>query len=520
MALTSVQAFKGPLVAAIDQGTQSTRLLVFDLHSLSVVASSQSSITQHVLQPGWCEHDPVELFSSVAACMKDVAEAMSVVQVQRIRCVGITNQRETTVAWDKITGLPLCKAIVWHDTRTASFVSELKERGYESLIRSLTGLPVSTYFSGLKMRWMLENDPEVRKAADEHRLAFGTVDSWLVYKLTGKHVTDTSNASRTMLMNIHHCNWDEQLLKLFDVPLKSLPEIIPSCFHMETVRISLENCAFSSIPISGILGDQQAAALGQNCLLPGVIKNTYGTGCFMMSHIGRTLPLMNHDDPLIATVHFSVGKKENVYFALEGAVASAGSSVSWLVDNIKLIGSPAESEVVASSVPDCGDVYFVPALSGLFAPYWKPDARGCWVGLSQYTTRSHLVRSVLEGVALQCAAIIHCIQCKCGQDGKSQTMVLKADGGMTTNSLLMQMQADFSGVEVECAKMAEATALGVALASALGFGLFDSIEQISDVLTAASNEIRRFSPRTNAEERTYKLSRWEAAVHRSFDWKS
>jgi glycerol kinase len=482
------------VVAAIDQGTTSTRCMLFD-HDAQVVGKAQVEHAQHFPRRGWVEHDAAEIWANTQTV---AAEALSRAGLTAgdVAAVGVTNQRETTVVWDRATGEPVAPAIVWQDTRTQDICTDLG-RGDPDRFRGRTGLPLATYFAGPKVRWLLDN---VRPSGD---LAFGTVDSWLVWKFTGRHVTDATNASRTMLMDLDTLQWAPDLAEELGVPLSMLPEIRSCSEIYATVR----DGALAGVPIAGILGDQQAATFGQACLSPGEAKNTYGTGNFLLLNTGTDKVLSEHG--LLTTVCYALPDQPPVY-ALEGSIAVTGSLVQWLRDNLGLIKDAAEIEALAGSVEDNGGAYFVPAFSGLFAPYWRPDARGAIVGLTRYVNRGHLARAVLEATAFQTREVVDAMHADSGV-GLS---ALKVDGGMVGNDLLMQFQADILGVPVVRPVIAETTALGAAYAAGLAVGFWSSTDEIRTNWAAD----KTWEPAMSATERAARYSEWKKAVTRTFDW--
>ncbi|KAI9016978.1 glycerol kinase 2 [Gaertneriomyces semiglobifer] len=500
------------LIGAIDQGTSSTRFIVFN-ESGGIVAMHQVELDQIYPKAGWCEHDPMVIWNSVTTCMENVAAALRRMghSIENVKAVGITNQRETTVVWDNQTGKPLHNAIVWLDSRTKHTVADLvgqtptKSNRY---LQEKCGLPFSTYFSGVKLRWLLDNVPAVRQAHDEQRLAFGTVDSWLIYNLTGginggRHVSDVTNASRTMLMNINSLQWDTEILEFFGFGKHMLPEIVSSA----EVYGVIADGALAGIEIAGCLGDQQAAVVGHRCFQAGEAKNTYGTGCFMLFNTGDKPVISSHG--LLTTVGYKLGKDAPAIYALEGSVAIAGAAVKWLRDNMKLIQSASEINDLAAKVPDTGGVYFVPAFSGLFAPHWRDDARGCIVGLTQFATREHLCRATLEAVCFQSKEILHAMNADAGFD----LTTLKVDGGMTNSDLAMQIQADLVGIEVVRPIMRETTALGAALAAGYTVGVW---KDLADFHPEEKPEI--FVSKIANDEREARFSQWQRAVEKSFAW--
>lgn len=480
------------LIAAIDQGTTSTRCMVFDAGS-RIIGSAQKEHQQIYPRAGWVEHDAMEIWQSTAQVLSEATAG------REIEAIGITNQRETTIVWNRHTGKPYCNAIVWQDTRTQYLCDELKRS--QDWVRRKTGLPIATYFSATKLRWMLDNIAGLRRAAEAGDALFGTVDSWLVWNLTGQHVTDVTNASRTLLMDLHTLRWDEELLGLFGIPKSMLPEIVSSVCVEKGLKTK------SGIPICGILGDQQAALFGQCCFLPGEAKNTYGTGCFLLMNVDEK-PVVSKAG-LLTTVGYQLANGATAY-ALEGSVAIAGSLVQWLRDNLKVISSSCEIEAAARSVEDNGGVYFVPAFSGLFAPYWRSDARGTIVGMTGYTNRGHLARAVLEACAYQTADVVEAIVKDCSTFLKE----LRVDGGMTRNELLMQFQSDILGVPVIRPDVTETTALGAAYAAGLGAGIWKSL----DDLKQHPVDMKRWTPQMSESERAQLLGFWHKAIQRSMDW--
>ncbi|KAI8921102.1 hypothetical protein DFJ77DRAFT_448543 [Powellomyces hirtus] len=499
-------------VGSIDQGTSSSRFMIFNQKG-EIVTMHQMEFEQIYPQAGWCEHDPEVIMDSVNQCIAEVAKKLEAMghSISDIKAIGITNQRETTVVWDKITGKPLHHAIVWLDGRTKSTVAKLVEKSESKTTTHLQqkcGLPFSTYFSGVKLRWLLDNVDAVKKAHDEGRLAFGTIDSWLIYNLTGgvtggKHVSDVTNASRTMFMNIHTLQWDEDILKFFDVKREILPEIVSSAEEYGKVV----GGPLAGLPLAGCLGDQQAAVVGQRCFNPGEVKNTYGTGCFMLFNTGTDAVISKHG--LLTTVGYKLGKDADAVYALEGSVAIAGAAIKWLRDNLKMIESAAEINELAAKVENTGGVYFVPAFSGLFAPHWRDDARGCIVGLTQYATREHIARATLEAVCFQSKEVLDAMNADAGTD----LAMLKVDGGMTNSDLGMQIQADLLGISVERPAMRETTALGAALAAGLTVGVWKDLNDF-----AAGEKPDVFEPKIEAKDRADRYADWKKAVERSLNW--
>jgi glycerol kinase len=455
-------------ILALDQGTSSSRAIIFDNQG-KIKATSQKEFTQIFPKPGWVEHNPMEIWSSQASV---IAEAITSIGINgdNIAAIGITNQRETTIVWDAETGEPVYNAIVWQDRRTSEFCDSLKKKdGLTETIRNKTGLIIDAYFSATKINWILENVPGARQKAQEGKLRFGTVDTWLVWMLTSGevHVTDVSNASRTMLFNIHTLEWDKELLQLFDIPESMMPQVKSSS---EVYGYTKTTLFAHEVPIAGIAGDQQAALFGQMCTEPGSVKNTYGTGCFMLMNSGER-PIMSSNN-LLTTIAWKIGDKVN--YALEGSIFVAGSVVQWLRDGLGIIKSSSEIEALACSVEDNGGVYFVPALTGLGAPHWDQYAKGCIYGLSRGTTAAHIARAALEGIAFQTMDIVNAMQKDAGVTLKE----LKVDGGASRNNLLMQFQADILGTSVIRPTVTETTALGAAYLAGLAVGYWESIDHI------------------------------------------
>ncbi len=497
-------------VGALDQGTTSTRFILFD-EAGNEVARHQLEHQQLLPRPGWVEHDPVEIAERTDTVIRRALRKAGV-GVADVAAIGITNQRETTVLWDAVTGTPFCNALVWQDTRTDRIVSEIDRRGDGAIIRRKAGLPPATYFSAGKIRWILDNVADAASAAKSGRARFGTIDTWVVWNLTGGkdggvHVTDVTNASRTMLMNLETLDWDPELLRVFDIPASILPKILPSStpkFHGAT----RDNGPFGAeIPIAGVVGDQQAAMVGQVCFHPGEAKNTYGTGNFMLLNTGPEI--IPSKAGLLTTVCYQFAGAPAVY-ALEGSVAVTGSAVQWLRDQIGLIQSADEIEALANSVQDNGGVYFVPAFSGLFAPYWRSDARGVIAGLSRYNNRGHLARAVLESICYQTKDVLEAML----SDSGVPLTVLKVDGGATVNNTLMQLQADILGVRVERPQVTETTALGAAYAAGLATGVWKTQDQ----LRSQWKVDQTWEPGWTDQQRQTGCSAWKKAVERTFGW--
>ena len=487
-------------VGAIDQGTTSSRFIVFD-RAGTIVAVAQREHRQIYPQPGWVEHDPVEIRDNTLAVIDEALRSADLSKRDLV-AVGITNQRETTLLWDRATGQPVHNALVWQDTRTASLVAAYARDGGQDRFRARTGLPLASYFSALKLQWLLDHVPDARCRAEAGDLAFGTVDAWLMWHLTGQHVTDVTNASRTQLMDLLTLDWDDALLSAFGIPRAVLPNIVPSSAVYGEARAPLHG-----IPIAGILGDQQAALLGQACCEPGEAKNTYGTGCFLLLHTGTVPKPSSHG--LVTTVAAKFGDAPASY-ALEGSIAITGALVQWLRDNLGLIRSSAEIESLAASVPDNGGVYFVPAFSGLYAPYWRADARGVIAGLTRFANAGHIARAALEAAAYQTLDVVRAME----QDSGIPIRTLRVDGGMVVNQALMQFQADMLNVDVVRPACIETTALGAAYAAGLAVGYWRNL----DDLRANWAEARRWSPNMPEERRGEVIAGWRKAIERSFDW--
>jgi len=492
-----------PYILALDEGTTSARAMVFD-RSGAIKAVVQKEFAQIFPKTGWVEHDPRDIWASQASV---AVEALSQAHLQRtdIAAVGITNQRETTIVWDRKTGQAVHNAIVWQDRRTAALCDKLRVDGCEPLIQQRTGLLLDPYFSGTKLAWILDNVSGARERAEAGQLAFGTVDSWLVWQLTGGriHVTDVSNAARTLLLNIHTGQWDEELLRLFRIPASLLPEVHSSSEVYGEITGTPE---LEGVLISGIAGDQQAALFGQACFAPDLAKNTYGTGCFMLQSTGTKPVASRHR--LLTTIAWKIG--EHLEYALEGGVFVGGAVVQWLRDGLGLIRSSAEVETLAASVPDNGGVYMVPAFAGLGAPHWDPYARGTLVGLTRGTTAAHIARAALEGIAFQVADLLDAMQADAG----SALQELRVDGGAAKNNLLMQFQADLLGVPVVRPMVTETTALGAAYLAGLSVGFWKNPQEIS----AQWRVERRFEPRMSRAQANTLRKRWNTALERAKNW--
>ncbi|MFI7547182.1 glycerol kinase GlpK [Actinoplanes sp. NPDC049599] len=492
-------------VGAVDQGTTSTRFMIFD-RTGAEVGRHQLEHAQLMPRAGWVEHDPLEILRNTETVIR-VALRDTGLGAADLAALGITNQRETTVVWDRRTGRPLHNAIVWQDTRTDRIATALHRDGRAELVRERTGLPPSPYFSGGKLQWLLEHVDGLRTAAERGDAVFGTIDTWLLWHLTGGadggvHVTDVTNASRTMLMDLESLDWDDELLAIFGVPAAMLPEIRPSAEVYATATAVLPG-----VRIAAALGDQQAAMVGQVCFAPGEAKNTYGTGNFMLLNTGTEV--VRSKSGLLTTVCYQFGDAAPVY-ALEGAIAVTGAAVQWLRDQLGIITDAAQSETLAARVPDSGGVYFVPAFSGLFAPYWRSDARGAIVGLSRFDTGAHIARATLEAICYQSRDVIQAME----RDSGVRLDVLRVDGGVTANALCMQLQADILGVPVSRPAVAETTALGAAYAAGLAVGFWSS----TDELRENWREARRWAPSWSAEQRADGYAGWQKAVQRTLDW--
>jgi glycerol kinase len=497
-------------IGAIDSGTTSTRFMLFDAHG-AVVAFDQREHEQIFPQSGWVEHNPLEIWERTRQVI-GATLAKAQVTAADIAAIGITNQRETTLVWNKRTGQPVYNAIVWQDTRTDRICKQLQEAGAAATFYHKTGLPLATYFSGPKIRWILENVPGVRAQAVAGELLFGNVDSWLIWNLTGgiqggQHITDPTNASRTLLMSLETLDWDDELLTLLGVPRPMLPYIRPSSDPSFYGKTQISGPFQGEIPICGDLGDQQAATVGQTCYSPGEAKNTYGTGCFMLLNTGSEI--VRSKNGLLTTVAYQLGNERPVY-ALEGSIAMAGATVQWLRDNLKLINHASESEALAQSVGDSGGCYLVPAFSGLFAPHWRSDARGVIVGLTRYVNRAHIVRAALESICYQTREVLEAMNA----DSGVPLTALKVDGGATTNNFLMQLQSDILGTAVIRPRVPETTSLGAAYAAGLAVGFWGNLES----LRANWQVDRRWQPQLDEATRSAGFAGWKKAVERTLNW--
>ncbi len=486
-------------ILAFDQGTTSSRAIIFE-HSGAIKAVAQKEFKQHFPQPGWVEHDANEIWATQSGVASEVMSKAGL-DPRDVAAIGITNQRETTVVWNRKTGDPISRAIVWQDRRTAGFCDQMKREGLEGTVQKKTGLVIDAYFSGSKVRWILDNVSGARADADKGELAFGTIDSWLIWKMTGGkvHVTDPSNASRTMLYNIHTGDWDDELLEIFNVPRSMLPQVAKSS---EVYGRSEQ----SNIPIAGIGGDQQAALFGQACLKPGMVKNTYGTGCFMLMNTGKDAVTSKNN--LLTTVAWRVGEK--LEYALEGSIFMAGAVVQWLRDGLGIIKHSADVEKLAASVPNNGGVYLVPAFAGLGAPHWDQYARGSISGLTRGSTSGHIARAALEGIAFQVADVLSAMQA----DSNIKLSELRVDGGASANDLLMQFQADLLGVPVVRPKVLETTALGAAYLAGLAVGFWRDETEIAQQWQVQHT----FEPAMEADQRDKLRAHWNKALERAKTW--
>ena len=482
----------------IDQGTTSSRFIVFNDQG-QIVASQQQEFTQYLPNEVSVEHDPIEIWDSVKNCISKIDDEFSINQLDSI---GITNQRETTLAWRKSTGVPLYNALVWQDTRTQDICDEIKQIEELSVEFIKTGLPIATYFSLSKILWLLRNVDEVNKAKLDNDLCFGTIDSWLLYKLTGNHVTDVTNASRTLLMDLHTLNWMEDVINRLDIPLDSLPSIKPSMFNYGTNEGILKN-----VPITAVLGDQQASLFGQNCIASGDVKNTYGTGCFALTNTGSEI--VHSNNGLLSTVAYQKDGDKPQY-AIEGSVSIAGAAVQWLRDNLNIIKESSEVEALAMAEKDNGDVYFVPAFSGLFSPHWDETARGVLVGLSRFSNKSHIARAVLESVAYQSNELLESMEKDIGITFES----VNVDGGMVVNNLLMQFQSDIFNKKVISQEINEITALGAGAASFLFINNLP-LENMNSFITQS----KTWNPNIDSKQREQYLNKWNKAINKSKQWK-
>ncbi|MDO9399934.1 MAG: glycerol kinase GlpK [Polaromonas sp.] len=489
---------------ALDQGTSSSRSIVFDARG-HLVALAQQELPQIYPRPGWVEHDAMTIWRTQLATAREALTKANI-QAGDVRALGITNQRETTVVWNRQTGQPIHHAIVWQDRRAESTCAKLREEGKASMIQAKTGLPVDAYFSGTKLKWLLDKVPQAREQAVRGELAFGTIDSWLMWQLTGGqvHATDVSNASRTLLFNVHSNTWDQELLALLDIPESLMPRVLPSSAHYGEVLPELLGAAIS---IGGVAGDQQSALFGQACFKEGMVKNTYGTGCFMLMHTGQKFQTSHNG--LLTTSAAQVTRQTE--YAIEGSVFVGGAVVQWLRDGLHAIENSGEVQALAQSVPDSGGVMMVPAFTGLGAPYWKPDARGTITGLTRGTTLAHIARAALESIAYQSAALLQAMSRDAVATGASPVAELRVDGGACINNLLMQFQADLLGIPVVRPVVTETTALGAAYLAGLSSGVYKNTAELSDLWRAE----RRFLPALDAGRAAELMARWEHAVRQT-----
>lgn len=489
-------------VAAIDQGTTSTRFMIFD-HAGNVIGVDQREHQQIYPRPGWVEHDPLEIWQRTQEVILHALEKAGI-HAHDLAAIGVTNQRETAIVWDRVTGKPVYNAVVWQDTRTDTICRELADEGGADRFRAKTGLPLATYFSGPKLKWILDNVPDARARAARGELLFGNIDTWIIWNLTGEHITDVTNASRTLLMDLASLDWDDEILSILDIPRSILPRICSSSEVYAAARGTL-----TGIPVAGDLGDQQAALFGQSCYAPGEAKNTYGTGCFTLLNTGEK-PIQSKSG-LLTTLGYKIGSNKAIY-ALEGSVAITGALVQWLRDNLGLIAKSSDVETLARSVEDNGGIYFVPAFSGLFAPYWRSDARGAIVGMTRYVNKGHIARAALEATAYQSREVLEAME----SDSGVKLTVLKVDGGMVFNELLMQFQADMLDVPVVRPKVAETTALGAAYAAGLAVGFWND----TAALRVNWKEDQRWNPAMDGATRLKLYAGWKKAVTRTLDWES
>ncbi len=501
-------------IGAIDQGTTSTRFIIFDKQG-TIISTGRKEHDQICKKPGWVEHDPVQIWENTKLVINQGLETAGI-RGNDLAAIGVTNQRETVLAWDRHTGKPYFNAIVWQCTRTHDICDKLIKDEGQDRFKQKTGLPVATYFSGPKIKWLMDNIPAVKKGVNKGNVLFGTMDTWIIWNLTGGpdsgiHVTDVTNASRTMLMDLETLEWDENILSVFQIPLYTLPKIVPSSDDKAYGTTKKEGPFEAALPIGGALGDQQAALFGQTCFEPGEAKNTYGTGCFFLFNTGETIEFSDHG--LLTTLGYKIGSQKACY-ALEGSIAYAGALVQWIRDNLGLVKNASDIEDLARTVEDNGDVYCVPAFSGLFAPYWRSDARGVIAGLTQFANKGHLARAVIESTAFQTKDIVDAVK----KDFKKTIDLkhLKVDGGMVTNQLLMQFQADILDVEVIRPKIAETTALGAAYAAGLAVGFWSSQKDLKKNWAAHS----KFYPAKDEAWRKKHYSGWQKAVQRTFNWTS
>ncbi len=497
-------------IGALDQGTTSNRFIVFD-KSGRIISSDQKEHAQIFVKPGWVEHDPIEIWQNTQDVIKGALNKGNISGAE-IAAIGITNQRETTLLWNKNTGAPFANAIVWQCTRSDEICKQLIKDGGQNRFQKKTGLPIATYFSGPKIKWVLDNIPDAKKAAENGDALFGTMESWIIWQLTGgtsggAHVTDVTNASRTMLMDLKSLKWDQEILKVLGIPEQILPKIVPSSDQRIWGETLTNGPFLATIPVCGALGDQQAALVGQTCFNKGEAKNTYGTGCFLLLNTGETPMVSKHG--LLTTLGYQIDDQPPVY-CLEGSIAIAGALVQWLRDNLSIIKNASEIEKLAKSVDDNGGAYFVPAFSGLFAPYWRSDARGVIAGLTRFVNKGHLSRAALEAVAYQTRDIVEAMN----KDSGVELSALKVDGGMVVNELLMQFQSDILNVPVIRPQVSETTALGASYAAGLAVGFWSGIED----LRKNWSEDKTWRPDMDSNNREALYGKWKKAVKRTFDW--
>ena len=490
-------------ILALDQGTTSSRALIFNKQG-EIIASKQQEFNQYFPKPGWVEHDPSEIWLSQLTTAKLVMSSANITS-QQIAAIGITNQRETTVVWDKTTGIPIYNAIVWQDRRTSDIIDKLKADGYTDCFKEKTGLVLDAYFSGTKLKWILDNIPNARQMANENKLAFGTIDTWITWNLSNKrnHVTDESNASRTLLFNIKTGQWDDELLQILDIPKNILPTIVPSSGILGEASSGLFG---TRIPIAGIAGDQQAATFGNMCIHSGMVKNTYGTGCFLLMNTGEEI--LNSENNLLTTIGWKINNQRN--YCIEGSVFIGGAVTQWIRDGLEFIENSGDIEKLATSIPDNGGVIVVPAFAGLGAPYWDQYARGAILGITRGTTKAHIARASLESIAFQVYDVVKAME----NDSKQQIKTLRVDGGACKNNFLMQFQADILNTVVERPKCLELTSLGAAYLAGLAVNFWHSTQELETVWQIE----RKFEPLMNDNQRNLLLEYWHEAVNRSLNW--
>ncbi|KAJ9466535.1 Glycerol kinase [Diplonema papillatum] len=499
-------------VGSLDQGTTSTRAIFYD-SNLKPVTSHQISHEQITPHPGWLQHDPIQILNNAKTCIDEAHQKLKATTGERVpdvKTFGITNQRETLVVWDKKTGRPLYDAVVWCDLRSQQLVNRFSEKhGGRDAFRKVTGLPVSPYFTAFKLAWLMENVPAVKRGIEQGSVLVGTVDTWLLWNFTGNHCISVCNASRTYLMDINKRMWDPSLCALFGMKSSELPRIVRNSEEVGTFR----STALVGVPIAGLIGDQHGASVGQLCFKEGDTKNTYGTGCFLVMNTGTTPKPSTHG--LLTTICYDIGD-EPVHYALEGSVVQAGMLVSWLKDNMGIVESPKEVATLAAQVKDTGGVSIVPAFAGLFAPHWKPDARGTICGLTMHTKKQHICRAALIAIAMQSVDVIRAMQ----QDSGVAMTRLKADGGLTNNRVLMQLQSDLADVEVAVPEDKETTALGAAICAVVGSQLYTSLKEVAQVIGDRHDKVETFVPQMDSQKRSDEYSRWEMALKRAENWVS